>query len=522
MQRLRAPPHGGGGAGVARRAAAAARGRATCRCARPRAACWRRRSSATVDVPGFDRATMDGYAVVADDTEGADAVQPHAADGRRRRDAGPAVRTAPSRGAGGAHHDRRADAARAPMRCCRPSGSKSEAGLRPHGHQRTSPPVSPGKNVGRRGEDIVAGTTVLEAGRVLRPQDVGVLSSIGHRRRSTSCAGRACGWSSPATSCCRPGSQPRDFRITDANGPMLAALAERDGGVVDFPGLVPRRAGAILDGAARRRRRRDRVGRIERRHRGPGADARRASTASWRFTASRCVRAARPAWAASAIGWCSCCPAIRCRPLRLRLLRRPRDSRARRPPARRGRTVRCAARLTRKISSPIGRLDYARVRLVGWRTVEPLAVGGASVLSSTTRADGFVIVGDDSEGFRGRRGRRRLALCVSRSSSSRSSIATRPSAASAPRSISRRAARDGSARRGARARARRRRRVAGGRAVVRSLERGRLRGRGRGHVRRVRRSAATRAPRRRGDPHRRRAGDVVQPRRRASRSPPAA
>ena len=31
--------------------------------------------------------------------------------------------------------------------------------------------------------------------------------------------------------------------------------------------------------------------------------------------------------------------------------------------------------------------------------VEPLAVGGASVLSSTTRADGFVIVGDDSEGF---------------------------------------------------------------------------------------------------------------------------
>ena len=31
--------------------------------------------------------------------------------------------------------------------------------------------------------------------------------------------------------------------------------------------------------------------------------------------------------------------------------------------------------------------------------VEPLAVSGASVLSSTTRADGFVIVPDDSEGF---------------------------------------------------------------------------------------------------------------------------
>ena len=55
-------------------------------------------------------------------------------------------------------------------------------------------------------------------------------------------------------------------------------------------------------------------------------------------------------------------------------------------------------RLTRKISSPIGRLDYARVQ-VGDGAVEPLAVGGASVLSSTTRADGFVIVPDDSEGF---------------------------------------------------------------------------------------------------------------------------
>jgi len=31
--------------------------------------------------------------------------------------------------------------------------------------------------------------------------------------------------------------------------------------------------------------------------------------------------------------------------------------------------------------------------------VEPLAIGGASVLSSTTRADGFVVVPGDSEGF---------------------------------------------------------------------------------------------------------------------------
>lgn len=55
-------------------------------------------------------------------------------------------------------------------------------------------------------------------------------------------------------------------------------------------------------------------------------------------------------------------------------------------------------KLNRKISSPIGRLDYARVQMMG-DMVEPLAVAGASLLSSTTRADGFVIVGDDSEGY---------------------------------------------------------------------------------------------------------------------------
>ena len=56
------------------------------------------------------------------------------------------------------------------------------------------------------------------------------------------------------------------------------------------------------------------------------------------------------------------------------------------------------ATLTRKLSSTIGRLDYARVRVTE-DAVEPLAIGGASVLSSTTRADGFVIVPADSEGF---------------------------------------------------------------------------------------------------------------------------
>ena len=60
------------------------------------------------------------------------------------------------------------------------------------------------------------------------------------------------------------------------------------------------------------------------------------------------------------------------------------------------RTRRCI--VARKIVSAIGRVDYCRVRIVDDR-VEPIALSGASILSSTTRADGFVIVPAESEGY---------------------------------------------------------------------------------------------------------------------------
>src|SRR5205807_4154244 len=54
--------------------------------------------------------------------------------------------------------------------------------------------------------------------------------------------------------------------------------------------------------------------------------------------------------------------------------------------------------LGRKITSVAGRVDYVRVRIVQ-EQVEALATTGAAVLTSTTRADGFVLVPRDSEGF---------------------------------------------------------------------------------------------------------------------------
>jgi molybdopterin molybdotransferase len=59
---------------------------------------------------------------------------------------------------------------------------------------------------------------------------------------------------------------------------------------------------------------------------------------------------------------------------------------------------RVRARLKRKLVSVVGRVDYARVHVRG-PEAEPVAIAGASVLSSVTRADGFVVVPADSEGF---------------------------------------------------------------------------------------------------------------------------
>src|SRR5688572_24849296 len=344
-----------------------------------------------IDVPSFDRATMDGYAVDAASTDGADSYN--------RRPLIVIGDSMPGRSFGGLL--RPGEAVRVMTGAPIPRGADAvvpaefievENAARVH----ALAAVSPDKNVGRSGEDIARGTTILERGRVLRPQDLGVLSSVGHGQVSVLRRPRV-RLVVTGNELLPAGSRPHGVHIADANGPMLAALVERDGGVADFPGLVRDDRQSILDaltadadivivsggssvgvedlaptlvaedgelavhGIAMRPSSPTGLGRIG--HRLvfllPGNPV--SSLCAYDFFAGRAVRALGgrdTAWP-------------------YRVVRAP---------------------LGRKISSPIGRLDYARVRLVEGR-VDPIAVGGASVLSSTTRADGFVIVGDDSEGF---------------------------------------------------------------------------------------------------------------------------
>ena len=343
-----------------------------------------------VDVPGFDRATMDGYAVVAANTEGAGAYN--------RISLTVIGDSMPGRPFEGSV--RPGEAVRVMTGAPMPPGTDSvlpaEFVEEKEEIIHALASVSPGKNVGRIGEDIARGTPVLHRGRVLRPQDLGVLSSVGHGQVTVVRRPRV-RLVVTGNELLPAGSRPEGVHIADANGPMLAALVERDGGVADFPGLVRDDRQTILEaltaeadviivsggssvgvedlaptlvaeqgelpvhGIAMRPSSPTGLGRIG--HRLvfllPGNPV--SSLCAYDFFAGRAIRALggrQKAWPYRAV----------------------------------------RATLRRKISSPIGRLDYARVKLVDG-FVEPIAVGGASVLSSTTRADGFVIVDDDSEGF---------------------------------------------------------------------------------------------------------------------------
>src|SRR5262249_26694017 len=84
-------------------------------------------------------------------------------------------------------------------------------------------PVAPGRHVGRRGEDIEAGQPLLSRGRVLRPQDVGVLASVGATPVSVVRRPRAAVLVT-GDELLPVGRAPEGYRIVDSNSVMLAAL----------------------------------------------------------------------------------------------------------------------------------------------------------------------------------------------------------------------------------------------------------------------------------------------------------
>ncbi len=343
-----------------------------------------------VNVPGFARAMMDGFALQAADTLGASAY--HSLSLQVVGESLPGQPSSASVSAG--------QAIRIMTGAPIPAGADAVLPVervRIEAEQvHVLGETSPGKHVAKVGEDIAAGAVVLPPGRRLRPQDIGLLASIGAARVEVVRRVRV-RVIVTGNELLPPGGRPHGTNIVDSNSPMLAALIERDGGIVLNPGIIPDdpeeiraaladQADVILVSGGSSVGKEDHAPRLlaeEGELTVHGIAMRPSSPTGIGRIGNRWVflLPGNPVSCLCAYDFFAG-PAIRVLggnhwqwPYR-----------------------RFQGRLRRKLASVIGRVDYARVQVVGGE-VQPLAISGASMLSSATRADGFVIIPQDSEGF---------------------------------------------------------------------------------------------------------------------------
>ncbi len=179
--------------------------------------------TAVMDVPPFDRAAMDGYAVVAADTFGAGT---HTAKTLTRVDR---VFTGqvPTRGIGPGQCIEIATGA--PM----PDGADAvvmvEETERSGDAVRVMTPVYPRQNVGRRGADIATGQVVVTAGQVLNPGRVGAVAATGSSDVEVF-ARPSVAILSTGNEIAEPGQPLAPGQIYDINRFTLETIARRHGG----------------------------------------------------------------------------------------------------------------------------------------------------------------------------------------------------------------------------------------------------------------------------------------------------
>ena len=184
---------------------------------------------AEVDVPGFDRASVDGFAVRADDTNGASAQTP------RRLTLLPEILTPGTE----------------PRLAIEPGTATliATGGMVPRGadavvmveHTETIEevgdiaieirrPATIGQFIAFAGSDMARGETVLRAGQVLTSREIGMLAAVGHAEVEV--------WRRPRIAIIStgdeiiaPGGPIRPGAVYDSNAAILAAAVEEAGGV---------------------------------------------------------------------------------------------------------------------------------------------------------------------------------------------------------------------------------------------------------------------------------------------------
>jgi molybdopterin molybdotransferase len=353
---------------------------------------------ATEAVPGFDRSSVDGYAVRAQDTYGASEAIPaylnvigavrmgSAADGKVSAGNAIAVPT-------GGSLPRDADAV--------VMIEHTQEAM--PGTIEVVRPVAPGEGIVRGDEDVAPGATVAAPGRPLRPQDVAMLAACGivevavHARPSVAIVATGDEVVPPEVASLAPG------HVRDALTVSIGALVREAGGEPRSGAVVPDDREA-LEAALRAA-----VGdsdlvvvcagsSVGARDETAGAVAALPGAEIWCHGLA--IKPGKP----TLLGHADGIPVIGLpgnprsalvvfRQLGMPLVRRVGGWTA----EPRNRSI--AARLTRDLASAAGRLDVVQVRLEG-EAAEPI-YGPSALLSVLTAADGYVIVPEDANGLSG-------------------------------------------------------------------------------------------------------------------------
>jgi molybdopterin molybdotransferase len=349
-----------------------------------------------IDVPPFDRAAVDGYAVRAADTFGATELRPVVLRVIGSVDVGVVTKL----------RVRNGEAIKIMTGAPMPPGADATLMVE---HTRTRgdtievlAPLTPGKNVSTRGEDVRAGQVVLRRGRWLRPQDIGMLASTGNLRVQVARKPRVAILAT-GSELRKPGERLKSAQIVDTNSFLLAAAVESCGGISRRLGIVPDKP-RILRRKLLKATKHDMV-----------LVSGGSSVGEHDIVPDVMGELGKLLLHGIAIrpGGPTAFGIIRGKPVfglagfpvaalvAFDMLVRPALRYMQGLPADRG-YPRVRAKLARKISSTLGRADVVRVVVRGeagelW--AEPIRVTGSGVLSSVTQADGFTLVPEDIEGL---------------------------------------------------------------------------------------------------------------------------
>ena len=197
-------------------------------------------ATSSLDIPPFNRSTVDGYAVKAEDTFGAEENQP-----AKLRVCGSVVigelpKLSVSKG----------EAAEIVTGAPIPEGADAvvmvEDTNRQNGELKVFSSVTKSENVMRKGADIRNGETILKVGRLLGSREIGVLAALGMAKVKVY-AVPTVGVLSTGAEVTEPGKELPPGKIYYINAYSLCAAVLESGGNPVYSGVVPDEKAVLRD-----------------------------------------------------------------------------------------------------------------------------------------------------------------------------------------------------------------------------------------------------------------------------------